>query len=46
MFADKTSNIYEMPLEEYKKLLKENITSPGPGYITGPGYICSEDWVV
>ena len=26
MFADKTSNIYEMPLEEYKKLLKENIT--------------------
>ena len=26
MFADKTSNIYEMTLEEYNKLLKENIT--------------------
>ena len=26
VFADKTSNIYEMPLEEYNKLLKENIT--------------------
>ena len=23
--ADKTSNIYEMPLEEYNQLLKENI---------------------
>ena len=26
VFADKTSNIYEMPLEEHNKLLKENIT--------------------
>ena len=26
VFADKTSNIYEMPLEECNKLLKENIT--------------------
>ena len=26
MFADKTSNIYEMPLGEYNKLLKQNIT--------------------
>ena len=26
VFADKTSSIYEMPLEEYNKLLKENIT--------------------
>ena len=26
VFADKTSNIYEMSLEEYNKLLKENIT--------------------
>ena len=25
VFADKTSNIYEMPLEEYNQLLKENI---------------------
>ena len=26
VFADKTSNVYEMPLEECNKLLKENIT--------------------
>ena len=26
MFADKTSNIYKVPPQEYKKLLKENIT--------------------
>ena len=26
VFADKSSNIYEMSLEEYNKLLKENIT--------------------
>ena len=26
LFVDKTSNIYEMPLEEYSKLLKKNIT--------------------
>ena len=26
VFADKTSNSYEMPLEGYNKLLKENIT--------------------
>ena len=26
VFADKASNTYEMPLEEYNKLLKENIT--------------------
>ena len=26
VFADKTTNIYEVPLDEYKKLLKENIT--------------------
>ena len=25
VFADKTGNIYELPLEEYNKLLKENI---------------------
>ena len=26
MLADKTSNICEMPLEEYNTLMKENIT--------------------
>ena len=26
MFADKTSNIYKMPLHNYNKVLKENIT--------------------
>ena len=25
MLAEKTSNIYEMPLEEYNTLMKENI---------------------
>ena len=26
VFADKTTNIYEVPPDEYKKLLKENIS--------------------